>query len=292
MRTLAFLALALALGLAGCAHGFARAGAGPDDLRAMTYNIRLDLASDEANAWPMRRELVFAVLRHEDPDVVGLQEVLLGQKSDLEAALPGYAFAGVGRDDGAVKGEFSPVAWRRARFEALETGTFWLSPTPAIPGKGWDAALPRIASWALLRDRRTRRTVRVLNTHFDHVGVEARARSGALLAEWAAEKVAAGERVIVLGDFNSTPDMKAIVALADPHRSGLRNARAISRTPPYGPLGTFNAFRIDRDDPAPIDHIFVSGTFAVRRHATVTQHWGGRLPSDHYPVIADLEVLN
>ncbi|MCT2559597.1 endonuclease/exonuclease/phosphatase family protein [Tsuneonella sp. YG55] len=292
MRIRAWIGLALGLVLAGCAHQFAGERSGAEELRAMTYNIRLDLASDGANAWSGRRELVFALLGREQPDVMGLQEVLLHQKADLEAALPGYAFAGVGRDDGAEGGEFSPVAWRRARFEALETGTFWLSPAPAVPGKGWDAAFPRIASWALLRDRSTGMTFRILNTHLDHVGTEARARSGAMLAEWAARHVAAGERVIVLGDFNSTPDMPAILTLADPARGALRNTRAISATPPYGPAGTFNAFRIDRDDPAPIDHIFVSGGFAVLRHATITQHWGGRLPSDHYPVIADLKVLD
>ncbi|MFN6935927.1 MAG: endonuclease/exonuclease/phosphatase family protein [Tsuneonella sp.] len=290
MRFTARIAAVLCLVLAGCMHPASRVAHSADELRAMTFNIRLDTAADGKNAWPNRRDLVIALVNREGPDVVGMQEVLLGQKTDLETALTSYEFSGVGRDDGAEKGEFSPVAWKRARFDALEAGTFWLSPTSNVPGKGWDAAYPRVASWVLLKDKRTGRTVRVLNTHFDHVGVEARARSGAMLGEWAADRVSKGERVIMLGDFNSTPDTPAMVTLADPARSGLRDTRTISLSPPYGPSGTFNAFQIDKNDPAPIDHVFVSDAFEVTGHAVVTQHWGGRLPSDHYPVVVDLAI--
>lgn len=294
MRGFAWIIFTLSVMLAGCAHELARGATSADNgtLRVMTYNIRLDLASDGADAWPNRRGLVFDLIRHEAPAVMGMQEVLIGQKSDLEMALPAYAFAGVGRDDGAEKGEFSPVAWRRDRFQSLGSGTFWLSPTPDVPGKGWDASYPRIATWVLLRNVDNGRRVRVLNTHFDHVGVVAREMSGKLIAKWAKSRVADGERVILMGDFNSTPDMPAIVTLANETKSSLRDAREISRTRPYGPSGTFNGFQIDRDDPAPIDHIFVSNGFAVASVATVTQHWGGRLPSDHYPVVVDLETLD
>ena len=115
------------------------------------------------------------------------QEVLLHQKSDLEAALPDYAFVGVARDDGAEKGEFSPLAFRRDRFALIESGTFWLSPTPSQPGKAWDAAYPRVATWAVLRDASGAR-VAVLNTHFDHAGFQARANSAAMIADWAKER--------------------------------------------------------------------------------------------------------
>lgn len=279
-------ALLAALLLAACVHVPAEQR-GSSDIRAMTFNIRLDLESDGANAWPYRKEMVVALIRHEAPDLLGTQEVLLHQKQYLQTALPGYTFVGVGRDDGAQGGEFSPLAWRSDRFELLQSGTFWLSPTPETPSTGWDAALPRIATWAVLRDRESGRTIRVLNTHFDHVGTEARANAARMIAEWAAE----GDMpAIVMGDFNVPTGSEPYQVLATTAKSGLADARAISSTPPYGPPGTFTGFDIMAAPDTPIDHIFVTEDFTVDDYAVVTQHWGGRLPSDHYPVVADLEL--
>tara|TARA_B100000678_G_scaffold281545_1_gene279506 strand:+ start:1090 stop:1965 length:876 start_codon:yes stop_codon:yes gene_type:complete len=256
-------------------------------VRAMTFNIRLDIASDGENAWPNRKEHVFDLIRHEAPDVLGMQEVLLDQKCDLEAALPGYAFLGVARDDGREAGEFSPLAYRTDRFVLIDSGTFWLSPTPDVPGKGWDAAYPRIATWARLRDRTSGKEMRVLNTHFDHVGAQARAEGASQIARWVA--AGAGQPTIAMGDFNSAPDSEPYRRLTD-SASSLANTRTLSRTPPYGPRGTFTAFDISRDAGAPIDHIFVTREFTVASHAVITQHWGGKLPSDHYPVLVVLET--
>lgn len=269
------------------ANAFARDRDAPK-LRVMTYNIRLDLASDGANAWPHRKEMVAALVRHEAPDLLGMQEVLLVQKQDLEKALPDYQLVGVARDDGRQKGEFSPIAFRRDRYQLVDSGTFWLSETPKAPGKGWDAAYPRIATWALLRDRQSRQTIRVLNTHFDHVGVVARRESAALILRWLKENASSRIPTILMGDLNSTPGDPGYQLIAATPASGLRDARAASRTGTYGPPGTFNAFKIDSDAPAPIDHLFVSDRFSVESYAVVTQHWGGRLPSDHYPVVVDL----
>lgn len=280
------LAFALSVLLGACAHLGERRPT--PALRVMTYNIRLDLASDGPNAWPNRRAMVATLIRHEEPAVLGMQEVLLHQKTDLEAALPGFAFVGGARDDGREKGEFSPLAFRRDRFTLLGSGTFWLSPTPDQPGKGWDAAYPRVATWALLRDTRSGARLAVLNTHFDHVGSIARASSAAMITDWAGGRIAAGWQVIVLGDFNAAPSSAPMQHLANFDRSGLRLARSVSVAPPYGPAGTFNGFKIDADAPEAIDHVLVSETVTVLRHATVAQHWGGRLPSDHYPVVTDI----
>ncbi|MDZ4307513.1 endonuclease/exonuclease/phosphatase family protein [Allopontixanthobacter sp.] len=291
----ALIALSSALLLMACAH----AGTRPDGaasaavsapVSAMTFNIRLDLPADGANAWPQRKDLVFALIRHEAPDLLGMQEVLLHQKRDLEAALPEYAMIGAGRDDGREAGEFSPLAWRRDRFDLVRSGTFWLSPTPETPGKAWDAALPRIASWAVLRERRSGELLRVLNTHFDHMGTEARANSAKLIGQWVTSGRDAGLPTIVMGDFNAPTGSEPYRLLADTAATSLSDTRGLSTAAPYGPRGTFTGFRIDTDAPDPIDHIFVSRHFQVDRHAVITQHWGGRLPSDHYPVLAELRV--
>lgn len=272
----------LSLSIVSCAH----VSAVPRivQTRVMTYNIRLDLASDEGNAWPNRRHLVLSLISREAPDILGLQEVLLSQKKDLERALGDYTLVGSARDDGREAGEFSPVAFLHHRYDVLDSGTFWLSPTPSVPGKGWDAANPRVATWVALRDRQSGHRLRILNTHFDHVGQVARRQSAKMVVDWVRDGARAGLPTVVLGDFNATPQ-------SDPYQvltSGLADARLLSRTPPYGPPGTFNGFRIDSEDDAPIDHIFVSRGWQVNAYAVLTQHWGGRLPSDHYPVLVTL----
>lgn len=269
--------------------GPAAAQSGADRFSAMTYNIRLDLASDGADAWPNRRQAVTRLITYYAPDLIGMQEVLPNQRQALEADLPGYAFVGVGRDDG-TQGEQSPLGYRRDRYRSLASGTFWLSPTPEVPGKGWDAALPRIATWVRLREQRGGRALLVVNTHMDHIGQTARLESARLIRRWVAANRRKDEAVVVMGDFNSTLDNPAHGAITAPGPGALNDTLAITRTPHFGPLGTFNGFKIAEAQASPIDHIFVSPGIAVLRHATLTQHDGGRLPSDHYPVLADLCV--
>ncbi len=254
---------------------------------AMTYNIRLELASDGANSWPNRRAAVASMIRYYAPDLVGLQEVLPQQRSAITADLPDYTFVGAPRDDGKVKGEASPIGFRHARYKLLASGTFWLSPTPNVPSKGWDAAFPRVATWARLTDRAGLRLL-VVNTHLDHIGQTARLEGARLIRRWIASHRARGEAVVLMGDFNSPVGDPAYGAIVAPGVGALRDTLAITRTPHFGPAGTFNAFKIDEAQDSPIDHIFVSGGIAVLRHATLTQHDAGRLPSDHYPVLADL----
>lgn len=259
-----------------------------DHYEAMTYNIRLDVASDGGNAWPYRRSALTALVAYQAPDLVGMQEVLLHQKQAVETDLPAYQFVGVARDDGKEKGEYSMLGFRRDRFTLVGSGTFWLSPTPAVPSKGWDAALPRIATWARLHDRSSKRILLVVNTHFDHIGEVARQESARLIRHWIDGQRKPGESAVLMGDFNSPATSNPYAAIVEPGKGALRDSAAISRTPHYGPPGTFTGFDIARMDASPIDHIFVSDDVTVLRHATLTDQNGGKLPSDHYPVVADL----
>ncbi|UKK84284.1 endonuclease/exonuclease/phosphatase family protein [Sphingopyxis sp. BSN-002] len=281
-----WLALLLAALLALPVAAKARA----DRYGVMTYNIRLDIASDGDDAWVHRRTALTSLVAYYAPDLVGMQEVLLGQKRDIEADLPGYSFVGVARDDGKDKGEFSPLGYRRDRFALVASGTFWLSPTPDVPGKGWDAAYPRVASWARLTDKAGKRSLLVVNTHMDHVGLTARLEGAKLIRSWIAGHRKAGDTVVLMGDFNSPTGSPAYAAIAEAGADALRDTLTITRTPHFGPLGTFTAFKVDQVEPSPIDHIFVSDGVTVLRHATLTQQTGGKLPSDHYPVLADLCV--
>ncbi len=257
-------------------------------LNVMTYNIRLDTASDGENAWPHRRGAVSALIDFYAADLVGLQEVLAHQRDQLAEDLPQYQFLGVGRDDGANAGEFSLLAYRPARLELIEHGGFWLSPTPDTPSLGWDAHYPRVVTWARLRRRSDRRSILALNTHWDHAGVVARAESARLIARWIAHHRRAREVVIVLGDLNAVATEASYRTLTEGPEAPLRDAEALSQRPRFGPPGTFNGFDIQRADAMAIDHVLVSEGIGVERIGVVTQHFAGRLPSDHYPVVAEL----
>ena len=259
-----------------------------DHYAVMTYNIRLDLASDGENSWPHRGHALTALVAYYAPDIIGMQEVLLNQRRDIEADLPRYSFVGGGRDDGKDKGEASPVGFRRDRFTLLGSGMFWLSPTPDMPGKGWDAAYPRIATWARLRDKASARVLLAVNTHLDHIGTTARLEGARQIRRWIAAHRRKDETVVLTGDFNSPSDSPAYAAIIEAGEGALQDTLALSRTPHFGPAGTFTAFNVAQMEASPIDHIFVEPGVTVLRHATLTQQAGGRLPSDHYPVLADI----
>ena len=261
----------------------------PQPLRLMTYNIRLDLASDGANAWPNRRDWVAAQILWLRPDIFGLQEVLPNQKSDLIAALPQYRVIGGGRDDGQEKGEASPIGFDPNRFDYVDGGLFWLSPTPTLPSKGWDAAYNRIATWARLRVHGTRQVILAVNTHWDHVGVVARKESAAQITRWLEANARRCEHVMVFGDFNSDIDSEQMQAMTRAARV-LRDARSVTKAAPFGPAGTFNSFQFPPPASRAIDHFLLGERIEVERYLVLAQPIDGRWPSDHFPVLVDLEL--
>lgn len=263
-----------------------RAQSHADALRVMTFNIRYNTPSDSADAWPHRKDMAASMIRLHGADVVGLQEALKGQIEDLQDRLPDFAWFGVGRADGKEAGEFSPIFYREDRLDLLDHDTFWLSTTPSEPGsKSWDAAIERIATWGIFRDRATGEEVFVLNTHFDHVGEEARLESARLIVDRLA--ALAGDRpVVVMGDFNATPGSAPYEAMT---AGMLRDAMHASEHPHHGPTSTWTGFREIVPDRR-IDYVFVNDGFRVVQHAILSDQWDGRFPSDHLPVLAELVV--
>ena len=257
----------------------------PQPLRVATYNLRYNNPGDGPNAWPNRQEMVKELVRYHHFDVFGTQEGLRGQLNDM-AELRDYAFVGRGRDDGREAGEHSAIFYRKSRLQLLKTGDFWLSETPDRPGKGWDATCcNRICTWARLKDLETKQELYFFSVHFDHEGVVARRESGQLLVRKIAE-IAGNAPVICVGDFNSTPDTEQIRAM----QTLLRDARAASSTPPYGPVGTFQGFDLAAPLADRIDYIFVSANSQVLSYAVLTDSRRGRYPSDHFPVVADVVI--
>jgi len=259
------------------------------ELNVMTFNIRYDNKNDSLNAWPYRKDNAASQIKFHNVHILGVQEALHEQVMDLSQSLSQYKHVGVGRDDGKTKGEYSAIFYDAARLKLLDSSTFWLSLTPEIPGsKSWDAAITRIVTWAKFTDLKTRKTFFVFNTHFDHIGKEAR-RESARLFRQKVKDIAGNSPVVITGDFNSKPSDDPIKILTDStDKDKFIDTKALSLTPHYGPQGTFNAFTSKETDNEPIDFIFIKGKWKVLQHATLSQTWGGRFSSDHFPVFAKL----
>jgi endonuclease/exonuclease/phosphatase family metal-dependent hydrolase len=260
-------------------------------LRVMTFNLRLDVASDGPNAWPHRRDRVAALIRFHGADVVGVQEALAHMLTDLDGRLPGFARIGVGRADGRAGGEFSAILYRADRVELIDSGTFWLSPTPDVPGsKGWDTAIERVATWGRFRDRRTGCRYVHLNTHFDHIGEQARQESARLIRRRLAD-LSAGLPVIVTGDLNAEPTSAPYRVFTRDTIAGaippLRDALTVSKDGHYGPTSSWTAFK-EIEPGRRIDYVLVSQPITVLAHGILTDRWDDRFPSDHLPVVAVL----
>ncbi|WP_157578518.1 endonuclease/exonuclease/phosphatase family protein [Rudaea cellulosilytica] len=268
-----------------CAAQLAFAAGASPEINIATYNLRLNTASDGANAWPHRVDAVRALIRYHEFDIVGTQEGLPEQITDLDA-MPGFAHVGIGRDDGKDAGEHSAIYYRTARFEVEKHGDYWLSETPDRPSKGWDAkCCNRIASWAKFHDRVNGRRFFVFNVHFDHQGEVARRESAKLMLRKMRE-IAGNATMICIGDFNSTPETEQIQTM----KTALRDAREVSAEPAYGPQGTFEDFKLDSKLPERIDYIFVGRGVEVLKYATLTDSVEARFPSDHLPVVARVRL--
>lgn len=279
--TLLHKLILLSVAMAFCA---AATAAEHSAFNVATYNLRLNTPADGVNVWSQRADAVRALIRFHQFDLMGTQEGLPEQIADL-AELDEFAHVGVGRDDGKNAGEHSAIFYRRARFDLLKRGDFWLSETPDRPSKGWDArCCNRLASWARLQDKSNRKRLLVVSVHFDHEGQVARRESAKLVLRWLRQQ-AAVDAVIVMGDFNSTPDTEQIQSMS----AELRDARVASLTPPHGPSATFNDFKFGVPPSKRIDYIFVSPSLRVLKFAVLTDSDGARYPSDHFPVMARVQ---
>ncbi len=274
-----------------------------------SYNIRNDNQGDakRGNGWVQRCPVICDMIEWNDVDVFGAQEVKRNQIDDMLRELEDYDYVGVGRDDGKDKGEFSPVFYKRDRFKLLDQGTFWISETPDKVGvKGWDAALPRICSYARLQDKVTKRKFWFFNLHMDHVGVEAR-REGAKLIARKITQMCGDEPAMVSGDFNVDQNNEAYKTIVSQGVLADSFEKAEKR---YNRTGTFNSFNPNLFTESRIDHIFVTKHVKVRNYAILTdgywipnpetkgkikgdaapqeidfEKYIHRCPSDHYPVM-------
>jgi endonuclease/exonuclease/phosphatase family metal-dependent hydrolase len=291
-----------ASGGVGGVGGMGGAGAGgmpgvvQPTLKVMTFNLRYGTAPDGENAWELRKPLTFDVFNRQDADLVGIQEGLDQQLQDIDAAVPGYARIGVGRDDGKTKGEYSAIYYKTARLDVDASGTFWFSDTPEVVGsKTWGNELPRICSWAHFVEKSTGYGFYQFNVHLDAYVQVAREKSVVLLMQRVAARPVGADAAIVTGDFNAAEDnlanqfMRGAALL-----EGSANPLPLSDSyrvihPSETEVGTFHGFEGGTSGPK-IDYVYLLPSETALAAAIDRTHDANRYPSDHYPVTATIRL--
>lgn len=261
------------------------------DIKLMTYNIRLDTPKDAENAWTHRKETLVNQILFYGPDVVGIQEGLEHQVQYLNDQLENYKYVGIGRSDVKEKGvgEYSAIYYNANKLKKLKSGTFWLSDTPDKASRGWDASLNRICTYIFLKNKKSGEKFWVFNTHFDHKGVIAREKSTKLIVKKIQTINKDGSPVFLMGDFNLKPNEGPIQYLANQ----LNDSRKNSVLPPFGPVGTFNGFDACKKIDKRIDYIFTSKrNITVKKYAVIASVGDLKYPSDHFPVIINAEITD
>ncbi|MFB9277498.1 endonuclease/exonuclease/phosphatase family protein [Cohnella cellulosilytica] len=252
--------------------------------KIMTFNLRLNVASDGENAWPNRVKAAAEAIKRHDADIVGIQEGLLPMLRDLEPLLPEYAWVGEGRE-GGEQGEYSAIFYKRGKWKAEEVGGFGLSETPGKLGAmSWNTACPRMCTWARFKSAAGEELV-VFNTHLDHLSDEAQTKGMELIRRRIERfRETTVLPVVLTGDFNVGPEHAVVSGL---ERAGYLNAYSVLPEGVRGVGRTFHDF-LGGEPGEPIDYVFASPDLAIVGVEVDRGQYDGRYPSDHYPVIAEV----
>lgn len=256
----------------------------------MSFNIRYDNPNDGINSWENRKEIVVNIIENSSPDLLGLQEVTQTQLDYLAKELKEHSYLGEPRSE-KENAEYTPIFFKKDKLELLDSDTFWLSEIPGEPSRGWDAALNRIVTWGKLKEKETGKIIFHFNTHFDHEGEKAKMESVTLLKD-KIKQIAGENDYVVTGDLNFDPSSKQYKELTKMDRSTaiLGDASQIIRDGSKVNEGTFTGFNADKEPVGPIDYIFVGMNVAVTSFEVINTIVNDQLPSDHFPVKAELEM--
>ncbi|WP_298246316.1 endonuclease/exonuclease/phosphatase family protein [uncultured Christiangramia sp.] len=254
------------------------------EVSVMSYNIKYANENDGENSWSKRKDFITDQIQFYEPQILGLQEAVKIQIEHFLVEVDGYQSIGVAREDGHNKGEFTAILYKTEDFEVEESSTFWLSATPEEVSTGWDAALPRICTYALFRSKDSGKKFWVFNTHFDHIGKNARTKSAELILKKIAELNTNQLPVFLMGDLNLEPDAEGVINIL----KQLQDSWEIAQKT-LGPEGTFNGFQFDKPVDRRIDYIFVNDQISVNKYAVLTDSNDLKYPSDHFPIYIEAE---
>jgi endonuclease/exonuclease/phosphatase family metal-dependent hydrolase len=248
-----------------------------------TYNIKFDDRNDLENLWKDRSNHLINLIQFHKMDLIGTQEGMKNQLDEISSTLK-YPYIGQSREEDGIKGEFSAIFYNPKKFTLIERNTFWLSPTPDIASKGWDAALNRICTYGKFEDANGLQFY-IFNIHYDHVGQKAREESSKLVLGKIKSINKENIPVILMGDFNVENGNKAYEIIV---KSDFRDSKSLSQNTPYEAIGTFNGYNWDKKPERIIDYIFVNKRIEVLRYGVLTDNYGLKYPSDHFPVMIEV----
>jgi len=251
--------------------------------KIMSYNIRYDNPNDGLNRWDLRKDEIVQLLKYYHADFIGIQEALPQQVQFIADHLDQYKYIGHGRDGLGTNSESTPIFYNSSKYKLLKEELFWLSPTPKKVSKGWDAALNRIVVYAKFRSRKTKKIIHVFNTHFDHIGEQARLNSAALIVDFIRNKKLTNKKIVVMGDFNLLPKTPPIMLF----EQELDNSYKTKNTIAYGPKGTFNGFATDTEVTEQIDYIFTKNVPVKSYRCIDDRRANNRQLSDHFPLLIE-----
>lgn len=261
----------------------------PGVIKVMTFNIRVDSIFGGFHRWKNRKENVVEILKNNAADIVALQEALYSQTQDIQQSLPQYSNYAIGRNNGKQKGESCAIFFKKDRFQLVDSGTFWFSDTPSVPGsKDWGNMPPRICSWVRLKDKKIGSVFYVYNVHLDAFSQNSREKSTQLLLE----KIAARKTqdpFIVMGDFNMEMDNPAMEYLQKSNGPSPYPKMADAwQSIHSGQGGTGTRRNFMGGLSGNIDHIPVSEHVKVLEVNIDRYQTNGGYASDHFPVVAKL----
>ncbi|MDO4379301.1 MAG: endonuclease/exonuclease/phosphatase family protein [Clostridia bacterium] len=250
-------------------------------VRVMSFNVRAYDVNKVPNE--LRNNLVADEILKILPDSLGVQELRVPGYLSLLARLSAF-YSSVGADrDGNFISERSTIFYLKGKYKLVDSGTFWLSETPGEKSFGWDAACRRVCTWAILENKGNGERYAHVNTHFDHMGEEARANSPKLVSKLVKGKFK-GLPVVFTADINATPDSNVYGAMTS---FGLRDASLIA--PDSLTYGTFHDGDAVNNTDETLDYILVNDKVSPLVFRTVTVGVYGRYVSDHFPIYADVK---
>ena len=255
-----------------------------DEIKVISYNVRYNNPNDGKDIWENRRSTIVNLIKNENPDFLGLQEVNHAQLLFLNSNLSNYSFVGVGRDDGKTKGEYSPIFYNNNLFDLIKSDTFWLSSTPDKISVGWDASMERICTYGLFKSKTNKKNIWVFNTHFDHIGIEAREKSADLIISVINKLTEPEDYVVLTGDFNLLDDSKPIMNLQSNFNDTNKNLEKTDKS-----YGTFNNFKLNFVSKSRIDYVFEKNFKLINSRHIIVKTPEGRWASDHHPILAKLK---
>lgn len=249
-------------------------------ITAMSFNIKYPASNDTGvKAWENRKVGVIEMLMTKEPDLVGLQECYISQRSFIIENLPHYDCYGLVKTSGknSGSGETMSILWNKNKFEKLDCGTFWLSETPEEVSKGWGAANTRDCTWILFKHKESGKMFYHFNTHLDHQVEKAQTEGAKLIRQRMNTINKEGYPVILTGDMN--------VAMNSPVCALFEMDHARAEAPETDYKTTCHGYGSKTQV---IDHILYSG-LEPWLFQTVTGPWSGyTYISDHNPVMAQL----